>query len=57
MSSGPSERESAGIGVFDMLSGALLDDTLSADELDEIRDNLQRKYRKKKKKRGLAPIK
>ena len=53
----PSERESAGTGAFDLLSGALLDDTLSADELDEIRDNLQRKYRKKKKKRGLVPIK
>lgn len=49
-----SERESAGVGALDMLSGALLDDTLSVDELDEIRDSLQRKYRKKKKKRSLV---
>ena len=41
-------------GALDILTGALFDDSLSADELDQIRDNLQRKHKKKKKGQGIA---
>ena len=41
-------------GALDILTGALFDDGLSADELDQIRDNLQRKHKKKKKGQGIA---
>lgn len=51
------ERDDPGAalaGAWDMLSGALLDDNLSVDELDEIRANLQKKYKKKKKAQGIT---